>query len=146
MHTNALAGTIVEHLRTADKAVEAVLPTLTRKLVKTRASQINGCSFCLHMHTKEAIRAGETPQRLNLVAAWKQAKGFTAAERAALELAEQAPASRPVTVSPTTPGPGVLEHHDEDQLVALVAEIALINAWNRVCVITQQPGGDYQLP
>jgi alkylhydroperoxidase family enzyme len=40
----------------------------------------------------------------------------------------------------------VLEHHDEDQLVALVAEIALINAWNRVCVITQQPGGDYQLP
>lgn len=89
MHTNALAGTIVEHLRTADKAVEAVLPTLTRKLVKTRASQINGCSFCLDMHTKEAIRAGETPQRLNLVAAWKEAKGFTAAEGAALELAEQ---------------------------------------------------------
>ena len=57
--------------------------------MKIRASQINGCGFCLDMHTKDAAQAGETSVRLNLVAAWREAKVFTEAERAALELAEQ---------------------------------------------------------
>jgi AhpD family alkylhydroperoxidase len=57
--------------------------------VRLRASQINGCGFCTDMHTKEALHAGESQQRLNLVAAWREAKVFTEAERAALELAEQ---------------------------------------------------------
>jgi AhpD family alkylhydroperoxidase len=89
MNNNPVAATIVKYLVSASAAVEGTLPTLTQELVRIRSSQINGCSFCLDMHTKEATRSGETPGRIHLVAAWRDAKGFTEAERAALELAEQ---------------------------------------------------------
>src|SRR5690606_39920022 len=100
------------------------------ELVKIRASQINGCAFCLDMHTKDAAHAGETATRLHLVAAWREATVFTEAERAALELAEQG--------TRLADGGGVTDdawaraakHHDEEQLGALVGLIVLINAFN----------------
>ena len=75
----------------------SALPSATQELVKIRASQINGCAGCLDMHTKDAAHAGESQQRLNLIAAWREATVFTEAERAALELTEQG------TASPTRP-------------------------------------------
>ena len=114
-------------------------------MVRLRASQINGCGFCLDMHTKDAARAGETATRVNLVATWREATVFTDAERAALELAEQgtriADAAGGVTDEAWA---NAAKHFDEDQLAALVCTITLINAFNRANVILQQPAGDYQ--
>jgi len=122
-----------------------LLPLATQELVKIRASQINGCAVCTDMHTKDAEHAGETSVRLNLVAAWRDAKVFTEAERAALELTEQgtriADAAGGVTDEAWA---NAAKHYDDDQLAALVSLIALINTYNRLNVITGQPGGDYQ--
>ena len=80
----------VKQLNSAAAAVpQGTLPVATVNLVLTRASQINGCAVCVDMHTKDAEHAGETSVRLNLVAAWRDAKVFTDAERAALEVTEQ---------------------------------------------------------
>ncbi|MCW2886013.1 MAG: hypothetical protein JWL58_2875 [Streptosporangiaceae bacterium] len=87
---NPVAANVVKYINSAGKVVsDSTLPAATQELVKIRASQINGCAGCLDMHTKEAAHAGETSVRLHLVAAWREAKVFTEAERAALELAEQ---------------------------------------------------------
>ena len=91
---NLLGNTVMskfgKYLASANKVVaDSGLPAATQELVKLRASQINGCSFCTDMHTKDAAHAGETQLRLNLVAVWREATVFTDAERAALELTEQ---------------------------------------------------------
>ncbi|MFF6998212.1 carboxymuconolactone decarboxylase family protein [Streptomyces sp. NPDC008313] len=143
---NSLAGKVLRHINSANKAVsESGLPATTQELVKLRASQINGCGFCTDMHSKDATLAGETPVRLNLVAAWREATVFTEAERAALELAEQgtriADAAGGVTDEAWA---NAAKHYDEDQLVALVSLIAVINAYNRVNVLNQQPAGGYE--
>ncbi|MFE0178183.1 carboxymuconolactone decarboxylase family protein [Streptomyces sp. NPDC059002] len=142
-----VAAKAVKHVVAAHKALsESGLPLATQELVKLRASQINGCAGCIDMHTKEAAYAGETSVRLNLVAAWREATVFTDAERAALELAEQgtriADAAGGVTDEAWA---NAAKHYDEDALAALVGVIALINAFNRLNVITQQPAGDYQV-
>ena len=141
-----VAAKAVKHIIAAGKAfADSTLPMATQELVRLRASQINGCAGCIDMHTKEAAHAGETAVRLNLVAAWREAKVFTDAERAALELAEQgtriADAAGGVSDEVWA---NAAKHYDEDQLAALVCVIALINAFNRLNVITQQPAGDYQ--
>jgi alkylhydroperoxidase family enzyme len=96
------------------------------------------------MHYKDAVAAGESPVRLNMVAAWREATVFTEAERAALELAEQgtriADAAGGVTDESWA---NAAKHYDDEQLGALVGTIALINTFNRINVITQQPAGDY---
>ncbi|HEY5360512.1 MAG TPA: hypothetical protein VIJ82_22990 [Streptosporangiaceae bacterium] len=102
--------------------------------------------MCSHTdtHTKDAA-AGESSVRLNLVAAWREATVFTEAERAALELTEQgtriADAAGGVTDQAWA---HAAKHYDDEQLTALVSLIALINAFNRMNVIVQQPAGDYQ--
>jgi AhpD family alkylhydroperoxidase len=143
---NPLAGKVLKHINSANKVIaDSTLPAATQELVKIRSSQINGCGFCTDMHTKDAAHAGETPQRLNLVAAWREATVFTDAERAALELTEQgtriADAAGGVTDEAWA---NAAKHYDEDQLAALVSLIALINAYNRVNVLVRQPAGDYQ--
>ncbi len=143
---NPLAGKILKHINSAAKvASEAGVPVATQELVKIRASQINGCGFCTDMHTKDALAAGETQVRLNLVAAWREATVYTEAERAALELSEQgtrlADASGGVTDEVWA---NASKHFDENQLVALISLIAVINAYNRINVINQQPAGGYR--
>ncbi|ANP51505.1 AhpD family alkylhydroperoxidase [Streptomyces griseochromogenes] len=143
---NPVAGKFLRYINSAGKAVsDSALPAATQELVKLRASQINGCGFCTDMHSKDAAAAGETAVRLNLVAAWREATVFTDAERAALELTEQgtriADAAGGVTDEAWS---NAAKHYDEDQLAALVSLIALINAYNRLNVIVQQPAGDYQ--
>ena len=119
------------------------VPSLTLHLVEIRASQINGCGYCLDMHTKDATAAGETPERLNLVAAWREATCFTDAERAALELAEAGTRLADGTGVSDEVWHRAAEHYDEDQLATLVGQIALINAFNRGNVMVRQPAGDY---
>ncbi|MGD1218407.1 MULTISPECIES: carboxymuconolactone decarboxylase family protein [Streptomyces] len=141
-----LAAKALKHFTSAGKVIaDSALPASTQELVKLRASQINGCSFCTDMHTKDAAHAGETSVRLGLVAAWREATVFTDAERAALELAEQgtriADAAGGVTDEAWA---NAAKYYDEEQLVALVSIIAVINAFNRLNVMVQQPAGDYQ--
>ncbi|MBC2874016.1 MULTISPECIES: carboxymuconolactone decarboxylase family protein [Streptomyces] len=140
------AATVVKHLVAAGKVVtDSGLPAATQELVKIRASQINGCGFCLDMHVKEAAHAGETATRLHLVAAWREATIFTEAERAALELAEQG--TRIADAAGGVPDEvwaNAAKHYDERQLAGLVFLIGLINAFNRMNVIIQQPAGDYR--
>jgi AhpD family alkylhydroperoxidase len=143
---NPIVTNVVKYINSASKVIAgSTLPAATQELVKIRASQINGCGFCLDMHTKDAAEAGETPQRLHMVAAWREATVFTEAERAALELAEQG--TRIADAAGGVPDEvwaNAAKHYDEEQLAALVAIIALINAYNRMNVIIQQPAGDYQ--
>lgn len=140
------AGKFVKRISSAAQVLsESTLPLATQELVKLRASQINGCGFCTDMHAKDAVAAGESWTRLNLVAAWREATVFTEAERAALELAEQgtriADAAGGVSDEAWA---SAAKHYDEDQLGALVSVIALINVFNRMNVMVQQPAGDYQ--
>jgi AhpD family alkylhydroperoxidase len=139
-------GRFAKYIISADRVVaDSPLPAATAELVKLRASQINGCGFCTDMHTKDALQAGETPQRLALVAAWREATVFSDAERAALELTEQgtriADAAGGVSDDAWA---DAARHYDDDQLAALVAQIAVINAFNRANVIVRRPAGDYQ--
>ncbi len=124
---------------------QSPLPKSTQELVGLRASQINGCGWCVDLHTKEAAAAGETAVRLSLVAAWREASVFTAAEQAALALAEEGTrlADADHGVSDET-WAQVREHYDDDQVAALVALVAMINAANRLGVIVRQKGGSYE--
>ncbi|MFE6685775.1 carboxymuconolactone decarboxylase family protein [Streptomyces sp. NPDC057743] len=138
-------GQALKHFMSAGKALrDSALPAATQELVSLRVSQINGCAFCIDMHTKEATAAGETAVRLNLVAAWREATVFTEAERAALALAEEG-----TRVADAATGVSdevwahAAKHYDEEQLVALVTLVAFMNAANRMNIITQQPAGNY---
>ncbi len=116
------------------------VPHATLELVKIRASQINGCGFCVDMHCRDAAAAGETPQRLWAVAAWRESPLFTDAERAALALTEATTriADREDAVSDEV-WADAAKHYDEKALGTLVMAIAVINTWNRINVATRQP-------
>ena len=112
-------------------------------LVEIRASQLNGCAYCIDMHTKDARHAGETEQRIYALSAWRETPFFTDRERAALEWTES------VTLLGETHVPDevyerVAEHFDEPELVALTFAVVVINAWNRLAVSFRAPVGAYQ--
>ncbi len=107
-----------------------------RELVRIRASQLNGCAYCIDMHTKDARAAGETEQRIYALSAWRETPFFTARERAALELAES------VTLMPQTHVPAAdfaqaAEQFSQAELGALISLIVTINAWNAIGVTTR---------
>jgi AhpD family alkylhydroperoxidase len=123
----------------ADSSIEKAL----RELVKVRASQINGCAYCIDMHWKDARAGGETEQRLYGLSAWREAPYYTERERAALAWAEE------LTL--------IAEHHVQDELYAHVREqfseqelvdltlaVAAINAWNRIAISFRSEPGTYQ--
>ena len=118
------------------------LPETTRFMVHLRASQINGCSFCSEMHSRELKEAGESDERVWTVAAWREAPYFTEAERAALDLTEALTrlSDRPDPV-PDEIWDEAARHFDETALAALTLEIASINVWNRLNAATRQPAG-----
>ena len=125
-----------------NEAARRALPAPARELALVRASQINGCSYCLDMHTKEAKQAGETDERLNLVAAWRDADCFNEGERAALALAEAATRlSDHADPVPEELWAEVSRHFDEPALAALVLNVALVNLWNRVNVTLRASPG-----
>jgi AhpD family alkylhydroperoxidase len=114
----------------------------TLELVHLRASQINGCSFCVDMHWRDAKKAGETDERIFAVAAWRHAPFFTDAERAALALTEAltrlSDRADPV---PDEIWNEATRHYDERALAALVLAISTVNLWNRLNQATGQPAG-----
>ena len=122
----------------------AGVPESTVYLVEARASQINGCSVCLDMHSRELKATGEPDERVFMVAAWREAPYFTDAERAALALTEAATrlADRPDPV-PDEVWDEATRHYDETQLAGLVLAIATINAFNRVNAATRQITGEW---
>ncbi|MEU5612963.1 carboxymuconolactone decarboxylase family protein [Streptomyces sparsogenes] len=143
---NELGAKISKRFANVSLAIQqSSLPQALQDLVMLRASQINGCGFCVDFHSKDAAAAGETAVRLNLVAAWRESTVFTEAERAALALAEEGTrlADAHLGVSDQT-WAQVREHYDDDQIVALVYLVAMINAANRLGVIVRNPGGSYQ--
>ncbi|HEY5495075.1 MAG TPA: carboxymuconolactone decarboxylase family protein [Candidatus Limnocylindrales bacterium] len=112
------------------------------ELVKVRASQINGCAYCLDMHTKDAVAIGEDEQRLHLVAAWCEAPVFTPRERAALAWTE-ALTLLPETGAPDDVYEAIAREFDPAEQVALTLAIVAINGWNRLAVGFRRPVGSY---
>ena len=120
------------------------VPATTLYLVEMRASQINGCSVCLDMHSRELKAAGEPDERVFMVGAWREAPYFTDAERAALALTEAA--TRLADSSDAIPDEvwdEAARHYDEMQLAGLVVAIAAINAFNRINAATRQITGEW---
>jgi AhpD family alkylhydroperoxidase len=122
----------------------AGLPETTLLLVTLRASQINGCSVCVDMHSREMRAAGEPDERILTVSAWRETPYFTSAERAVLALTESATrlADRPDPV-PDSVWDEAARHFNDEQLGALVVAIASINAWNRINATTRQITGEW---
>ncbi|WP_432731346.1 carboxymuconolactone decarboxylase family protein [Variovorax sp. W6] len=127
-----------------NKATEGIdgLPYVTTKLVHLRASQINGCSVCVEMHSRELRKVQQTDERIFSVAAWRDTPWFTDAERAALALTEAvtriSDRSDPV---PDAVYDEAARHYDESALAALITTIGAINIWNRFNVTVRQLAG-----
>jgi AhpD family alkylhydroperoxidase len=115
------------------------------ELIKTRVSQMNGCAFCLDMHTKDARAAGETEQRLYLLSAWRESPFYTERERAALLWAENV-TQLPVGGIPDEIFDQVSRSFDEKALVDLTMAIIAINGWNRLSISFRTEVGTYQPP
>ena len=113
------------------------------ELVKIRVSQMNGCAYCIDMHTKDARAYGESEQRIYALNAWRETPFFSGRERAALEWAET------LTLVGETHAPDdvferVRQHFSDDELVALTFSVVTINGWNRLAVGFRLPAGTYQ--
>ncbi|SRR5258708_7737672 len=136
-----LAPEAYQHLYALDNFLrESRLDPALWELVKIRASQINGCAFCVNMHSFAAQRAGETLERLFAVAVWREAPFFSDAERSALALTEAATVFEHGQVSEEV-WREATAHFDEDQLAVLVLAIGAINLWNRIAVTTRMAAG-----
>jgi AhpD family alkylhydroperoxidase len=135
-------GALQPLLELAKSTREVGLSPTTADLVHLRVAQINGCSYCVDMHSRDLREAGETDERLFAVAAWRDAPYFSDAERAALALAEAATrlSDRPDPV-PDEVFEEATRYYDEPTLAALIIEIALINFWNRTTVAVRQVAG-----
>ncbi len=116
------------------------------ELVKIRASQMNGCAFCLDMHTKDARAAGETEQRLHVLSAWREASFYTPRERAALAWTEAVTRLGPHGV-PDEVFQSARQQLSEEELVNLTMAVITINGWNRLAIAFQSPEpGSYTPP
>jgi AhpD family alkylhydroperoxidase len=125
-------------------ATSAGVPETTLYLMQLRASQINGCSVCVDIHSRELEHAGERRERINMVAAWREAPYFDDAERAALALTEAATrlADNPEAVTDEI-WDAAAAQYSEEQLAALVVAIAVINTFNRINATTRQMTGGW---
>jgi len=113
------------------------------ELVKIRASQLNGCAYCLDMHTKDARADGETEQRLYALSAWKETPFYTERERAALAWTEAVTRIAPEQVDDQR-YQALCAHFSEKEIVDLTLVIIVINGWNRLSVSFRTPPGTYQ--
>lgn len=124
-----------------NQAAEDNLDPVIAVLVKVRASQVNGCAFCLDMHTKEARAAGETEQRLYALPAWRETPFFTDRERVALALAEAVTLVASERV-PDSVYAAAARQFDDTELAHLLWTIAAINVWNRMSIATRMMPSD----
>lgn len=122
-------------LKLEEAAKKMGLDPILYELIKIRASQINGCAFCVDMHTSDLRSMGETEQRLNLIVVWRDAPIFTEKERAALALTEAVTLISEAGV-PQDIYDEVRRHFSESEFVALIITINAINCWNRIAIST----------
>ncbi|MDA8207223.1 MAG: carboxymuconolactone decarboxylase family protein [Thermaerobacter sp.] len=140
-------GVVLPEARHAMIRLEAVshhvgLSPRLLELVKIRVSQINGCAYCLDMHTKDARAAGEREQRLYALSAWRETSFFTPEERAALEWTEAL--TRLSEGVPDQLYQGLKEHFNDREIVGLTSAIVTINAWNRWAISMRSEPGSYR--
>ncbi len=140
----SVPGALPALLKLGASVTHAGIPESTLYMVHLRASQINGCSVCVDIHSRELEHAGESSERIHTLAAWREAPYFSDAERAALALTEAATrlADRPDPV-PDEVWDEAARHYSEPQLAALVVAIAGINAFNRINAATRQVSGEW---
>jgi AhpD family alkylhydroperoxidase len=143
--TGKHAGTVQAMLALQRHVNESGLERSLLELVKMRASQINGCGYCLDMHSKDARAEGETEQRLYLLDAWREAPFYTDRERAALEWTE---AVTKITEGhvPDAVYESVRAHFTEQELVHLTLAVVAINGWNRLTIAFRVEPGSYRRP
>lgn len=126
-----------------DGAVRRAIDPTLAELIKLRASQINGCAYCLDMHTKDAVANGETVERLALLPAWRETTIFTEHEKAALALTEAI-----TTIADGHVPPAVEDRaraaFDEATYATVVFTVVVINAWNRLAIVGHSEPGHYQ--
>jgi AhpD family alkylhydroperoxidase len=140
-----IPGAMQATLALSEAVKKGGVPERTLLLVQLRASQINGCSFCVDMHARDARKADETEQRLYAVGAWRDAPYFTPEERAALALTEAATRVQ----DSADPVPDAIweeakRHYGERELGTLVLAIAMINFWNRTNIPVKQVAGSWK--
>ncbi len=109
-----------------------------KELIKIRASQINGCAFCIDMHTKDALKNGETPQRIFLLNAWKETNKFSTEEKTILAITEEITLIHQNGLTDATYQAAKNIFSDE-QIAQIIMAVVTINAWNRIAVSTQLP-------
>jgi AhpD family alkylhydroperoxidase len=133
------APEIYRHLRAIEQVIAGKIDPKLYHLIKLRASQINGCAYCLGMHTDEALRDGETPERLMLLDAWHESSKFSEKERAALEWVEEI-----TLISEGHAGKeafdGLKRFFSEEEITYLTLASTLINTWNRIAISSR---GEY---
>ncbi|MEV5414057.1 carboxymuconolactone decarboxylase family protein [Thermopolyspora sp. NPDC052614] len=146
MNLSALEPAAYEAMLGLEKYLSrSTLPAPLLELVRLRASQINGCAYCVDMHSADAKKGGETDERLYAVAVWREAPFFTEEERAALALTEAATRlSEGGDRVPDEVWDQAAKHFDEHTLAQLVVAIATINAWNRIGVATRMVPESYK--
>jgi len=113
---------------------------LLLEMIKIRASQINGCAYCIDMHTQEALEIGETQRRIFALSAWKESPLFTEGERIVLQLTEEVTLISKDGVSDDTYDK-VINAYGKNGLAQLIMQIIIINSWNRIAVSTKQVFG-----
>jgi AhpD family alkylhydroperoxidase len=114
---------------------------LLLEMIKIRASQINGCAYCIDMHTQEALKKGEDQRRIFALSAWKESPLFTEEERIVLQLTEEVTLISKDGVSDETYDK-VINAYGENGAAQLIMQIIIINSWNRIAVSTRQKFGD----
>jgi AhpD family alkylhydroperoxidase len=119
---------------------KSALTPIQKHLIMLRTSQINSCAFCINMHTKEALKLGETQQRLFLISAWRETSIFTDEEKAILALTEEVTLIHQNGVSENT-YKEALKYFDPKTIGEIILYIVLMNAWNRIAVSTHMPLG-----
>lgn len=139
----ALIPTVMEPMMALAKlTMNGKVPARTLGLIHVRVSQINGCAVCLDLHVRQMKKTGESDDRLLFVSAWRDSPLFTAAERAALALAEcETRLADRADAVPDEIWKEATRHYDDEALAQLVLYVALVNVWNRVNVTTRQVPG-----
>jgi AhpD family alkylhydroperoxidase len=133
MDITKLAPEAYRHLIALEQTIAGKIEPKLYHLIKLRASQINGCAFCIAMHTDEALRDGDTIERLVLLDAWEESSLYTEKERAALEWVED------LTLIADTHAPresfdGLKDHFSEEEVAYLTLAATMINSWNRIAI------------
>jgi AhpD family alkylhydroperoxidase len=141
--TTYLKSDLFQAMLKLSSEVEARVERTLFELVKIRASQMNGCAYCIDMHTKDARAAGATEQRIYALNAWRETPFFSDRERAALEWTEAVTRVADTHV-PDEIYERVARHFKEAELVALTFAVVAINSWNRLAVSFRAPAGTYQ--